>query len=134
MTAAATARWQALGTTALVRVCDQRNLKLATRILQEQLDRIDLAASSFRDDSELARLLRANGSAVIVSDTLRRAVQVALIAAELTDGLVDPTLGVGWRDVESSGLTVRVPAGTSLDLGATGKALTADDIHDMGHG
>jgi thiamine biosynthesis lipoprotein len=130
MTAAAmaTASWQALGTTALVRVSDQRHLKLGTRILQEELERIDRAASNFRHDSELARVLRANGSAVIVSDTLRRAVRVALIAAELTDGLVDPTLGdgSGWRDVEITGLAVRVPAGTSLDLGATGKALAAD--------
>lgn len=127
-TAMATASWQALGTTALVRVCVQRHLKLATRILQEELVSIDAAASSFRDDSELARLLEANGNPVAVSAALRRAVIVALTAADLTDGLVDPTLGgsPGWREVEVTDSTVRVPAGTALDLGATGKALAAD--------
>jgi thiamine biosynthesis lipoprotein len=127
-TAVATASWQALGTTALVRVADQRHLELAKRMLQEELEEIDRAASSFRSDSELSDVLRAGGSAVPVSDALRRAVSAALIAASLTDGLVDPTLGVqpGWREVELTESTIRVPSGVPLDLGATGKALAAD--------
>jgi thiamine biosynthesis lipoprotein len=127
-TAMATASWHALGTRAVVRVSDRRHLKLATRMLQEELESIDLAASSFRDDSELARLLGATGNAVPVGAALRRAVLVALTAADLTDGLVDPTLGSnpGWRSVEVTDSTVRVPGGATLDLGATGKALAAD--------
>ena len=54
--------------------------------------------------------------------------RVALTAASVTDGLVDPTLGAspGWRDVEATAWTVCVPPGAPLDLGATGKALAAD--------
>ncbi len=124
----ATASWEAIGTTALVRVTDHRHLELAESILREELESIDRAASSFCSDSEVSRLQRANGQRVIVSDELRQAVIVALAAASLTDGLVDPTLGAnpGWRDVEVKGRTVRVPAGVMLDLGATGKALAAD--------
>jgi thiamine biosynthesis lipoprotein len=124
----ATARWQALGTTAVVRVTRHRHLKQAMRILREELLRIDRAASNFRPDSELSRLLKTPGSAVVVSDDLARAVRVALTAANITDGLVDPTLGArpGWREVEATAWTVRVPPGATFDLGATGKALAAD--------
>jgi thiamine biosynthesis lipoprotein len=124
----ATARWQALGTTALVRVTSHRHLKVAARLLREELVRIDQTASSFRPDSELSLLLKMRGRDVLVSDDLAQAVRVALTAASITDGLVDPTLGAspGWRDVEATGWTVRVPRGAPFDLGATGKALAAD--------
>jgi FAD:protein FMN transferase len=124
----ATASWPALGTTALVRVADQRDLDLAKRILQTELIEIDQAASSFRSDSELAAVLRAEGLRVPASDALRRAVHAALTAASATSGLVDPTLGnhPGWREVELTDTTLRVPTGVPLDLGATGKALAAD--------
>ena len=127
-TAIATSSWEALGTTALVRVTDQRHLELAKRILEEELVEIDLAASSFRSDSELSTVLSADGRAVTVSAALRRAVLTALTAASLTDGLVDPTLGhhPGWRQVELTDSMIRVPPGAPLDLGATGKALAAD--------
>jgi thiamine biosynthesis lipoprotein len=127
-TALATASWEALGTTALVRVADARHLELATGILREELAEIDQAASSYRPDSELSAVLKAGGTDVIVSDALRRAVLVALRAARLTDGLVDPTLGhqPGWRQIRVTSRIVRVPAGAPLDLGATGKALAAD--------
>lgn len=127
-TAIATASWEAIGTTALVRVADQRHLELARRILQEELAEIDQAASSFRSDSELSSVLKSDGRPVLVSDALHRAVLAALTAASLTDGLVDPTLGhhPGWRGVELTDLMIRVPTGAPLDLGATGKALAAD--------
>jgi FAD:protein FMN transferase len=127
-TAVATASWEAIGTTALVRVSDRDHLELARRILRQELAEIDRAASGFRSDSELAGVLQADGRPVPVGDALRRAVRTALTAASLTDGLVDPTLGhhPGWREVELTDSTIRVPAGTPLDLGATGKALAAD--------
>jgi len=126
--AVATAKWEALGTTALVRVADRRDLELAKCVLEEELSRIDRAASSFRSDSEVSRLHRANGQPLVASDVLRQAVRAAVTAAILTDGLVDPTLGAdpGWREVEVTDRTVRVPAGVMLDLGATGKAFAAD--------
>jgi FAD:protein FMN transferase len=126
--AMATASWEALGTTALVRVTDRRHLNLAKRMLQDELAEIDLAASSFRSDSELSGVLESAGRPVPVGAALRRAVSTALTAARLTDGLVDPTLGrsPGWRGVEVTDSTIRVPRGSTLDLGATGKALAAD--------
>ncbi len=53
---------------------------------------IDVAASRFRPDSELERLNARPGELVAVSPLLAEAVAVALRAAELTDGDVDPTL------------------------------------------
>lgn len=127
-TAMATASWEALGTTALVRLTDQRHLDLAQRMMQQELAEIDEAASSFRSDSELSSVLAADGRPVPISVALHRAVRAALTAASLTDGLVDPTLGrrPGWREVELTDSTLRIPAGLPLDLGATGKALAAD--------
>jgi thiamine biosynthesis lipoprotein len=62
-------------------------------MLADELEAIDLACSRFRDDSEL-QVVHANaGSAVPVGDLLFEALQVAVDAAERTDGAVDPTVG-----------------------------------------
>ncbi|HEV3094245.1 MAG TPA: FAD:protein FMN transferase [Solirubrobacteraceae bacterium] len=88
------ARWQALGTSAelLVRG-DERELALARTAVERWLEKVDLACSRFRADSELSHLNAAGGRAVSVSSTLIEATQLALRAARLTDGDVDPTLG-----------------------------------------
>ena len=65
----------------------------AQRILSGQLDAIDLACSRFRDDSELSALNRAGGHPMAVSDLFARAIEVAIRAAVITDGAVDPTCG-----------------------------------------
>ncbi len=56
-------------------------------------DEFDAACSRFREDSELMGLERAAGRPVLVSPTLLDALQVAVRAAVLTEGDVDPTLG-----------------------------------------
>ncbi len=91
-----------------------------------------------------------------VSPLLNQALTVALSAAAMTDGVVDPTVGMalsaqgydrdysevgdsdepapafvkvpGWRAIGLSHDrgTVEIPAGEIVDLGATGKALAAD--------
>jgi thiamine biosynthesis lipoprotein len=86
-------RTRALGTGAELVVTDPGAQVPAARILHEELDRIDRLASRFRDDSEIARLHRAAGRQVRVSDDLLDTVLVALRAAEATDGAVDPTVG-----------------------------------------
>ena len=83
----------ALGTTASVVVQRASDLVPARRALEAELERIDLACSRFRDDSEISRLHRAGGAPVVVGDALYEAVVAALSAAEVTDGLVDPTVG-----------------------------------------
>jgi thiamine biosynthesis lipoprotein len=62
-----------------------------------ELDGIDLTCSRFRSDSELVRLNARAGKVTPVSDLLFEALQVALRAADATDGLVDPTIGKTLR-------------------------------------
>ena len=141
----------ALGTTAEVVVTEPRRLAPAVAVLREELDAIDRACSRFREDSELSRL--EHGRAVRVGPLLAEALAVALRAARLTDGLVDPTVATavralgydrdyadvtdggpaaapepapGWHRVLLDGDTVVLPRGVELDLGATAKALAAD--------
>jgi FAD:protein FMN transferase len=93
-TEASHARWQALGTSVELLVTDTRALGEARLLVERELDAIDRACSRFRKDSELTRANSRSGRAVRVGPLLIEAVQVAVRAAELTDGDVDPTLGV----------------------------------------
>jgi thiamine biosynthesis lipoprotein len=149
----ASAAWAALGTTAAVVVANADALGAARAAVEEELRAIDAACSRFREDSELSRLNRAAGRATRVSPLLAEALAAALRAARMTAGAVDPTVGAaviaagydrdftalepsahrpaaarvpGWRVVRIDGRTVRMPAGVTLDLGATAKALAAD--------
>jgi FAD:protein FMN transferase len=76
-------------------VTDPGVLVAATRILHHELDCVEQLVSRFRDDSELSALNRAAeaGVALQVSDGLLEAITLALRAATLTDGAVDPTVG-----------------------------------------
>ncbi len=152
--------WPLWGGTALLVVspaAGPRALKEARKAVDEIVMAVDAACSRFRADSEVTALAAAGGQPFAVSPTLLAAVEVALRAAELTDGAVDPTLGnamvaagydeslellpidrpepsvrvtrtASWRDVtvDLEASTVQVPAGVLLDLGATAKALAAD--------
>jgi thiamine biosynthesis lipoprotein len=160
-----TETFPALGTTATLLVDDPGTRRAARRVLDDELRAIDEACSRFRDDSELMRINAAAGAKVRISKHCADAIEVALRAAVVTDGLVDPTIGTalrllgydrdfelvapsgpplqvhgvrvpGWEKIEldvDAG-TVRVPTGVELDLGATAKALCADQaasrIHD----
>jgi thiamine biosynthesis lipoprotein len=85
--------FEAIGTTATVVATRAADLIAARHVLAGELERIDAAASRFRPDSEIARVHRASGRPVIVSGDLLEAIEVALNAAEVTGGLVDPTVG-----------------------------------------
>jgi thiamine biosynthesis lipoprotein len=151
-----TARWPALGTTAGVAVCEAHALRPARLAVEMELAAIDLSCSRFRDDSDLSHLNARAGRPVPVGPLLFEAIVVALRAAELTDGAVDPTIGgalilagydrdfsrglqepahplsvrrvPGWRgvSVDRAPRRVTIPRGVRLDLGATAKALAAD--------
>jgi len=137
------------GTTAVLAVTDHP--AEAERLLRAVLDDVDQACNRFRADSELSRLVP--GRAVPVGPVLAEALTVALRAARLTDGLVDPTVGgavralgydrdfaaivdgplvpqrvPGWHRVllDAERGEVLLPHGIELDLGATAKALAAD--------
>jgi thiamine biosynthesis lipoprotein ApbE len=87
------AQWEALGTSAVLLVTDPGALGEARAILERELAEIDRSCSRFRADSDLQRVNAGAGRFVSVSELLIEAVQVALRAAELTDGDVDPTVG-----------------------------------------
>jgi thiamine biosynthesis lipoprotein len=146
---------RALSTGIQVAVTRADALPTAQLVVARQLDDIDRAASRFRPDSDVSRINRAEGRSVAVSDLCLRAITVALEVAVATDGMVDPTVGTsmealgydrdfaevgggasgpviaaaGWRcvDIDAHSRTVRVPAGVHLDLGASAKALVADE-------
>lgn len=88
-----TASFPALGTRVTVVTTEQGELALALDMARSHVEALDAAASRFRPDSELARLNRARGRAFAASPLLLDAIEDALHAAELTDGLVTPTTG-----------------------------------------
>jgi thiamine biosynthesis lipoprotein len=99
----ASASWQALGTGVQVTVTDAGQLAAARAMLEADLAAVDLACSRFRPDSEIAALDRAmagpGAGPVTVSPLLAEAIAVALRAARLTDGDVDPTVGAAMNAV-----------------------------------
>jgi thiamine biosynthesis lipoprotein ApbE len=86
--------WEALGTSAVVRLTDGSAAQRARELAERELDAVDLACSRFRGDSDLSRVNAGAGRPVEVAPLLIEALQVALRAAACTDGDVDPTLGV----------------------------------------
>jgi thiamine biosynthesis lipoprotein len=86
-----------LGTTAVL--CAGRDAALEARsAVERELDAIDRAASRFRADSELERLNRGGGCWIKVSPLLLEAVELAVRAAVVSGGAVDPTLGQSLID------------------------------------
>jgi thiamine biosynthesis lipoprotein len=76
-----------------------QELPAARAIIDTELANIDLACSRFREDSELSRLNRADGAATRVGALFAEALEVALRAARLTDGDLDPTCGRALIDL-----------------------------------
>lgn len=89
-----TETWPALGTTVVLRRASTDGADPRARAaVERELCAIDVAASRFRADSELCRLNGAAGRQVEVSELLYEAISIAIRAAEMTRGAVDPTLG-----------------------------------------
>ncbi len=97
----AAADWRALGTLVRLVVTDPRCLPGARAMLTADLADVDVACSRFRPDSEITALDRLPGdrTEVPVSPLLAEAIEVALRAAELTDGDVDPTVGTAMSEL-----------------------------------
>lgn len=154
----ASARFPAWGTTALLQVTGSGAVADAEALLRAELAELDQACSRFRADSEISllrRYVRDAGASVRLSPLLADVLDVALRAAYLTDGLVDPTVGAAMEalgydrdfvDVPADGpavtstpapgwwrlgwdrasRTLVLPRGVVLDVGATAKARAAD--------
>jgi thiamine biosynthesis lipoprotein len=127
----------------------------ARAIVDKLLRDVDKACGRSRADAEIHRLYRAGGRTITVSPLLAELVATALAAARRSGGSVDPTVGAamnrlgherdlsplpvcgssadpahrpapGWHTVRLEGRRLGVPAGVSLDLGATATAFAAD--------
>ena len=98
-----TTGWRALGTSVVIGVADPAALDRARGAVSAEVDALDLACSRFRDDSDLSRLNAAAGTPVLVTPLLAEAIRVALRAARLTDGDVDPTVGASMAAIGYDG-------------------------------
>ncbi len=98
-----TATFVAMGTSNTVVVDEPAALAEARAAVGAEIAEIDRVCSRFRADSELSALNRAHGRRVRISPLLEEALLAALRAAEMTGGLVDPTVG---PRVEEAGYTV----------------------------
>jgi FAD:protein FMN transferase len=90
------ASFRAMGCEVVVAGASPQELARVRELFEER----DAACSRFRADSELERVNAAAGSATLVTPLFARAVETALWAARVSDGLVDPTLGAA---VEAAG-------------------------------
>ncbi len=159
----AVATWPALGTTAWVVTAASADLGAARAVVAEAVDRIDRACSRFRPDSELGALRPGAGAvpvSAVLCQALAAALRAARLTDGLVDPTVGtalrllgydrdfaqladrgpaPVLRVGpvpgWRAVglDPARRTVTLPAGVELDLGATAKALCADQAAAAAH-
>ena len=117
-----TETWGALGTTAVLRHDGPAN-PAARAAVEHELAAIDAAASRFRADSELSRLNAMTGlrpRSRITTPLFAQAVRLALHAADVSDGAVDPTLAPelvalgydrDWHEL------IAVPSGAPLSDG-----------------
>jgi len=133
-------------------VTEPGRLAGAVAIAGDVLADVERAASRFRPDSEMLGLAAGwNDLTPMMADLVRE----ALVAAWLSDGAVDPTVGAtlaglgydrtfadlpedgrhrltlvppvpGWRSLRLDGARLYRPPGVQLDLGATAKAVAAD--------
>jgi len=147
--------WPAIGTVARLLTTDPARLGDAVEVVTGQLEELDLAASRFRPDSEVSRLASGRPTPVspLLFALVQAALRAARLSGGAVDPTVGGSLAAlgydrdfaavpaddpgarlvvrrapGWRSVQvdSAARTVRVPPGTVLDLGATGKACAAD--------
>jgi FAD:protein FMN transferase len=146
-----TYRFDLWSTTASIVVTDPDALSAVVEIVRAGLDEVERACSRFRPDSELCNV---SPGTTHISPLLTDLVGTAIDAAELSGGLVDPTVGTamrelgydrslellpadgppvrlvhevpGWRQVHLSGDELELPPSIELDLGATAKARAAD--------
>ena len=89
----AAAERSALGTTARVVVWPPDQLPRALDAVDRELVALDQQASRFREDSEISQVNSSASHTFFLSEGLGELLATGLAAAELTAGLVDPTIG-----------------------------------------
>jgi len=97
MGATARSSWEEFASSAVLEVHGPESLAAAEEAVRKELRAIDRACSRFREDSELTRVNARAGRATAVGPLLLGALELALRAAALTGGAVDPTVGESLR-------------------------------------
>jgi thiamine biosynthesis lipoprotein len=129
---------RALGTTAEVLLTELATIAFATGLLRGELERMDLLASRFRADSQLSRLNASTGHPVVASEGLAELIEVALRAARLTGGAVDPTVEASMKRIgydrdfaamdrnqpEQASRAQPIPGWQSIDWDVTSRTVT----------
>ncbi len=144
----ATSTFPALGIIVSVLTTDPAALGAAEVQLRVALGELDRACSRFRPDSEISRAMAAGGRPVTVSPLLWELLTAAAEVAEVTDGVVDPTVGAAvaalgydrdFNDVRPSGPALRrapvpAPGWRCLELDAERRMLRVpqDVMVDLG--
>lgn len=143
-------RFTSMGCEVIVGGAEPAELRAVEALFQER----DLLFSRFRPESELSLVNGTSGRFVRVSSAFAAAIEMALVAAEATEGLVDPTLGAAieaagydrdfeelapdprparsapvgsWQSVRIAGRLLERPEGLRLDLNGVVKSLAVDD-------
>jgi thiamine biosynthesis lipoprotein len=125
------------GGTATLLVAEPDRLGVARRAVDRVIADVDAACGADRSDSDLVLVHAAGGKPVQVGVTFHAILWTAVYAADVTEGLVDPTAGsCGDGDWRSIGIdepvgTVTLPAGMTLDFGAVGEAFAADRAAEL---
>lgn len=149
-------RWRVWSTYVQLCVSDERLLLGAEALTRGLLAAVDRACSRFREDSDLSRLNATPGRWVEVDPLLVEATRIAVDAARITEGLVDPCVGralvswgydadleqvvrrpvravppvveppADWREIRWDVDALWLPPDCLLDLGATAKPWAAD--------
>jgi thiamine biosynthesis lipoprotein len=144
------ASFRSMGVDVVVRGAGEGELAAIRSLFEEWDDTF----SRFRPDSELNRINRSPAVVIAISPLFAHALGVALGAAETTDGLVDPTLGIAieaagydrdfadlrddaeppgstvpgrWRSLRLTGRLLGRHPGTRIDLNGVVKSLAVDE-------
>jgi thiamine biosynthesis lipoprotein len=98
-------------------VTNEPDLASAKAAVDEVVQAVDLAASRFRDDSELSRLNAMPGRKTAISPLLAKLLGAALRGARITGGAVDPTIGSAIKLAGYEADFAQVPAdGSAITL------------------
>jgi thiamine biosynthesis lipoprotein len=119
----------------VLRLAEPGALDTARAASEGELDAIDRACSRFRTDSELTRVNASAGRRVPIGPVFSEALEVALRAARLTDGAVDPTVGLAlelagydrdWRLLAAPSERPQRPYAITARVRAGWRAVTLD--------
>ena len=87
-------RGQVFGTSYALKLACSLDSVEARSIVESAFDRVDIAMSTYRQDSEVMRLNRsALGSWLVVSEDFARVAAASISLARFTGGAFDPTVG-----------------------------------------